>query len=356
MKSVELLTQLLGISSPTYKEQAVVGFIKQWMQAHTPEHNVFLHNDSVVFNFPQQAGKKHIAFVGHSDTVPAFFDPYEDNGRLFGSGASDMKGGVAAFMYFIAANHQALLEAYNVSLIVYAREEGTPLNENGLNDLIKVFPDYIQSIDLAIVGEPTNLTVQLGCVGSIHARIRTTGIAAHSARPWDGENAIYKAAPIITALANIQPLAHEIGGVTFYDTFQLTQASAASGKTTVPDWWEGNVNFRFAPRFNNDEAVAYCIKMLKSCGLKENQIEILDISPGGHVIDSDLYQTVIQKLEVPIEAKQAWTDVAQLTLLGVPAFNFGPGLTSQAHKVDEYINIDDFHAYLTHLSALLESE
>lgn len=57
-------------------------------------------------------------------------------------------------------------------------------------------------------------------------------------------------------------------------------------------------------------------------------------------------------LNRPIEAKQAWTDVAQLSQLGIPAFNFGPGRTNQAHKIDEYVVIDDIHAYFEMLKKL----
>ena len=73
--------------------------------------------------------------MGHTDTVPEFFEPYESNGLLFGSGASDMQSGLAAYLVFIKENLTSL-NNYSITIIIYDKEEGTALHENGLNELI----------------------------------------------------------------------------------------------------------------------------------------------------------------------------------------------------------------------------
>ena len=70
-----------------------------------------------------------------------------------------------------------ILKKYNISLLIYAREEGTPLPDNGLYDLIEFIPEYFDSVDMAIVGEPTDNTIQVGCVGSLHAAVTVKGLA-----------------------------------------------------------------------------------------------------------------------------------------------------------------------------------
>lgn len=348
-----LLKQLLSIPSATFNEQEKTTFILDWLEKHTPPHNCKKFGESVIVTYPRTAHLPTLALVGHSDTVPPFFEVYEDGDKLYGSGASDMQGGVAAFMSFIKDQSDRLFEQFNIIFILYAKEEGTPLQDNGLYELIQAFPEEFKSIDLAIVSEPTNNTIQLGCVGSIHASVSVAGVAAHSARPWDGDNAIYNSLAPIQALSQIKRVAHTIGGVTFYDTFQLTQFSTKNGRTTVPDLCSGNVNFRFAPRFNETEARTYCLDTLINCGFSKESIKITDFSPGGEIHESALYHKAITALNVPIEAKQAWTDVAQFGVLGIPAFNFGPGLTAQAHRPDEYILMSDLTKYMQLLERLL---
>ena len=143
------------------------------------------HNDSLIVKGPFKQGLPHIALIGHSDVVPDHVNVRVDGDKLHGSGASDMKGADACFMYLFKellqnhGDHDGLSKInslqYNVSFILYAREEGTPLVQNGLNDLINKEMDYFKSIDLAIVGEPTNMSIQLGCVGSCHAKVTVHG-------------------------------------------------------------------------------------------------------------------------------------------------------------------------------------
>ena len=86
----------------------------------------------------------------------------------------------------------------------------------------------------------------------------------------------------------------------------------------------------------------------------EKEIFVKDSVFSGKVVESDLFNSIISKLNRPVQAKQAWTDVAQLAQLNIPAFNFGPGLQEQAHKVDEYIHIPDVYEYYNELKKCLK--
>src|SRR5690606_31280680 len=116
------------------------------------------------------------------------------------------------------------------------------------------FPDFFKSIDLAIVGEPTDNTVQLGCVGSLHAKVTVPGLACHSARPWNGENALYKALPFLQRMAALEPVRHEVFGLDFFDVLQITESRSEPGRTSLPGWWQANINYRFAPVRSEAEA------------------------------------------------------------------------------------------------------
>ncbi|PKL77075.1 MAG: succinyl-diaminopimelate desuccinylase [Candidatus Melainabacteria bacterium HGW-Melainabacteria-1] len=348
----KILTQMLAIPSPTGQEQDFVAWLRGQALAFLPGWDILEHSDCLILSSPQRPSLPHIALVGHSDVVPAFFEPRVVDGRLFGAGASDMKGALAAFWHLLVEHADALCRSQNVSLIVYSREEQTPLVENGLYHLLQAFPAFFQSLDLAIVGEPTDNTLQLGCVGSIHARVTVKGLACHSARPWNGENALYKAIPFLQAMAALEPVRHTVFGLDFFDVLQVTESSSEPGRTSLPGWWRANVNFRFAPVRSEAEAQVELTAHLLNFGIAAEGIEIFDSVPAGSVIESALFRRTLERLDLPLQAKQAWTDVAQLTAREIPAFNFGPGLTAQAHKADEYILLSDLADYYQHLLRL----
>lgn len=342
---IELLTKLLSIPSPTFQEREIADYMKAWMFENYSNVEVTDFKDSLICHFPKTEGLKHICLVGHSDVVPAHFEPYVDGDKLHGSGVSDMLSAIAAFMDVMKDHAEEVLKKFNISILIYSREEGTKMEDNGLHDLIAEFPEYFNTVDLAIVGEPTDNTIQIGCVGSCHAEVIVKGMACHSARPWNGENALYKALPLINAFSKIEPEKHTLFGVDFFDVMGITESHSEKGRTSLPGYWRGNINFRYAPVYTIEEAETKLINLVDELNVPGLTLEILDTSPCGSVIETDLFKESVEKLGAEVCAKQAWTDVAQLTAHGISAFNFGPGLTSQAHKEDEFAMISDIVTY-----------
>jgi succinyl-diaminopimelate desuccinylase len=342
---IEFIQQILSIDSPTFKEAEIVKFFKTWIEKELSNFSVEELNNNLIVTSKGDDSNPHICFVGHSDIVPKYFKPTIENNRLHGSGASDMKSAVGVFLWFLKEHGETLQKTTNISLIIYAREEGTAIHDNGLFEIIEKKESYIRSIDLAVVGEPTDNTIQLGCVGSIHATVTIPGIACHSARPWNGENALYNSLPFITYFSKLTPKKHTIFNVDFFDVISITECGSEPGRTSIPGFWTCNVNYRYSPNRSLEEAkkelISYCIK----AGAKFENITIKDSVYAGSVIQSELFNTITNKIQVEKQAKQAWTDVAQLSNLNIPAFNFGPGLTAQAHKKDEYILISDIETY-----------
>jgi succinyl-diaminopimelate desuccinylase len=345
----KLVNDILAIKSPTFHEHECLKFCEKWITTNT-SLKITRIQDNLIASSPSSE-KPHFAFVGHLDVIPEYFTPTENNGHIYGAGASDMKGGLAGFLWFIKENEQELLNKYQLSIILYSREEGTKIEDNGLYEVIQNQHHFLQTIDLAIIAEPTNNTIQLGCVGSIHATITIPGKAAHSARPWDGENALYNAVPVIDYFSKIKPYKHNISGVTFTDVISITESQTEKGRTTIPGYWCANINLRYSPTHDNGEEIL--INHCKKAGVNEENIEVRDHAPAGNIINSEVLEQTIKQLSQPIEAKQAWTDVAQLSQLGIPAFNFGPGLTEQAHKPNEYIEYKMLRDYVKILERLI---
>jgi succinyl-diaminopimelate desuccinylase len=271
--------------------------------------------------------------AGHLDTVPAQGNaaPREDGGRLYGLGSSDMKSGLAVMMA-LAREGGGAAARFDLAWVFYDCEE-VAFERNGLRRLLGELP-WLRSAALAILLEPTDCAAELGCLGSLHAEVTVRGRAAHSARPWLGENAIYRALPVLERLAAIDPKPVVIGGVTYWETLQVTTAAAGIGRNVIPDALRLNVNFRFAPPRSAEEAVAEVRALFPA----DAGFEVVDLSPPAPpATDAPVMAEFLGRFGLERRAKQAWTDVAQFAAAGVPALNFGPGVPELAHRTDESV-------------------
>ncbi len=348
----QTIFNLLDIPSPTFKEGPLCDFIQERLAHKNPSA---LHRDDngIIATFIGNTKFKTIALVGHTDVIPEYVKPYEEGTRLYGSGASDMQAGLGCFLHLVEVDIQDILEVYNVVFIAYNREERTSLEQNGLYSMLSTYPKIFKTIDAAIVGEPTNNTIQLGCVGSLHVGVTVKGEAAHSARPWLGENALYKALPLLQHIEQQTPVKDQLDDLIFTEVMSVTECSVPEGRTTVPDQCWLNINYRFGPTKTESQAWDHMLECIKSSGITDYTYEKIDSVPSGKVINSPLLKNLYQGLQMPIQAKQAWTDVAQLSAAGIPCFNCGPGLQEQAHKTNEYVDLLGVDQYYTVLKKVL---
>jgi succinyl-diaminopimelate desuccinylase len=222
----------------------------------------------------------------------------------------------------------------DLTLVFYEREEG-PYAENVLGPMIDNFP-ALHALELAICLEPSDNRLQLGCMGSLHATISFEGRTAHSARPWEGENAITKAASLLAELAAREPNLVLVDGMEFREVMTPTLANGGRGRNVVPDKFELNLNYRFAPGKTPQQALAEVEAMVGA----RAKVLATDLSPAGRPHrQHPLVQRLIGCGVKAVERKQAWTDVARFDQIGVPAVNFGPGLNAQAHQHNEFTEL-----------------
>ena len=277
--------------------------------------------------------KPAVLLAGHLDTVPLQendFPPRRSDGRIYGRGASDMKGALAVMIELWRALPRAELPV-ELLMLFYDREEG-PIADNGLLPAVEKRPD-LRKAKLALCLEPTDLVLQLGCCGSMHATLTFSGRSAHSARPWQGENAIHKAGALLQHLATQAPREVRIGELTYREVMSITRIDGFTGRNVVPAKCELNLNYRFAPGRTVQQAEQEIANLAQRHGAA---YAITDRAPSGPaILDNPLLQELRALTAAPVEAKQAWTDVAQLALLGIPAANFGPGEQAQAHQRNE---------------------
>lgn len=324
--------ELCAISSVTGDENRICTHVEEWARARFSRDEVRRIGNALTVVPSLPAGQHPmVGLFGHLDTVkPSDDQPLEiRDGRVYGCGASDMKAGLSVMMEMLERRNR-----YGCDLVAvfYDREEG-PSSESGLPAVL----EHLPRLDLAVVLEPTANKPQLGCVGGIHARVRFRGRRAHSARPWHGDNAIYKALPLLHRLQAQEPREVIVDGLPFYEVMTPTVAATDNSPNVVPDVLMINLNYRFAPNRTEESARRVLVKMVGG----EGDIEIVDVAPPGAVVRSHpLVMQWIDRTQLVPEPKQAWTDVARMTAIGIPALNMGPGDPAQAHQAGEWVAVE----------------
>ncbi|MGH3440646.1 MAG: succinyl-diaminopimelate desuccinylase [Nitriliruptorales bacterium] len=352
MDVIERLLELCSIPSVTGQE---AGLADELAHRYADEEPIRV-GDSVVVGRPDD--RPLVLLVGHIDTVPPTDEDrearIEERGGveiLVGRGTSDMKSGVAVAEALFADRELRERSPYGLALVLYAREEG-PAAENELADVLEEVA-WLGDADLALVLEPTDLEVQLGCTGSLQAELVFAGRQAHSARPWHGESAITRALPVLAELAERQPVEVDVDGISYRDVLSATQAWTDNPKNVLPGSFTVNVNLRFAPSRGLDEAE----EELRAWVGDRARMEVVDRAPPAPPrLDAPLVAAFMDRVRDAKGGKQGWTDVARFAEVGVPALNFGPGLTAQAHQAGEHVRVADVRDALNSVRAFLEGK
>jgi succinyl-diaminopimelate desuccinylase len=332
----DTLLDLTRIPSPIGEEAALCDHVEKRLAASLGSDAITRFHDSLIVHAARREGAPRIALVGHLDTVRTQHDgPARVEGnRLYGAGASDMKSGLAIMIELVERLDLDALPC-DLRLIFYEREEG-PFEENRLGPILDSFPE-LHELDLAVCLEPSDNEMQLGAMGSLHVTLTFHGRTAHSARPWQGENALYKAAEFLRELEQREPADVEIDGYLFREVMTPTLLQGGRARNVVPGTAELNVNFRFAPGQTPEQALDEVRRFVGD----RCDVEATDLSPAGRPHADNPYVRHLMTCGVAnVRSKQAWTDVARFDSVGVPGVNLGPGNAAQAHQPNEYTELD----------------
>jgi succinyl-diaminopimelate desuccinylase len=327
------LLELLKIDSVITTEKEISEFIAQSLKKLTLFHKISA-GLCQIYHTPNKQEKRTLAFYGHLDTVKNQQEkaPYIAEEKIYGCGASDMKGGLAIMLELMQLADQGLDCPYNLIFIFYDQEEG-PYENNGLEVLLDRY-DLLKNCDLAFVLEPTNNLIQVGCLGGLHAEVVFQGKSAHSARPWEGDNALHKAGDLLSRLKSLSPKKVTFQNLDYFEVINATQARTNNSRNSIPADFTLNLNYRFAPGKRINEAKDELRSLVdSSCDLK-----FIDECPAAKIpVDNELLKKFQELHNLTYEPKQAWTDIARLDLHGIPAVNCGPGTPAQAHQKNEWI-------------------
>ena len=299
-----------------------------------------------------------LVLLGHTDVVPTGpreawasdpFAPEIRDGVLYGRGAADMKGSVAAFVValedFVAAHPR---HAGKVAMLLTSDEEGDAID--GVRKVADVFRERGERIDWCITGEPSSKDalgdlLRVGRRGTLSATLTVRGIQGHVAYPDKARNPIHQAMP---ALAQLAAKRWDEGYESFPPTsLQISNINAGTGANNViPGELQALFNLRYNPHWNAAQLESECEAVLRAHGLEYS----VHWHRGGepfHTPEGALRQAAREVLAtfaggaLPEESTGGGTSDARfIAPLGAQCIEVGP-VNASIHKVDEHVRVAD---------------
>src|SRR3954466_7952192 len=245
MQEQALAERLISYETDTPEGiRACAGFVKGWLEARDVEVKDGVNNELPVLaaTVGAEAGPT-VVLHGHLDVVPGFpqqFKPRIQGDRLYGRGAYDMKGGLAAMM--CAVRDLAEQKAVKLHFVCVSDEEADTLEARGSDYLVE--RGYVG--DFAITGEPTDLHIGVQSKGVLALRINVGGKSAHGSTPWLGDNAVLKAIDVFRQISAM-PFARESSEMFDRPSISLGRVMGGDAFNKVPDCCVIDVDIRYLP-------------------------------------------------------------------------------------------------------------
>jgi succinyl-diaminopimelate desuccinylase len=311
-------------------------------------HEFGVARTNLVARLETGKGKLPLCLTGHMDTAPLGLgswtrDPFAgeiEGDKIYGRGASDMKGGVAAMVLAALRIARMPKGTAGITLIITAGEE---TGSEGAYHLAAL-GDKLGKAGAIVVGEPTANYPIVAHKGSLWLEARTTGVTAHGSMPDQGINAIYKAVEVISGLQEfdfaISP--HPLLG---RPTINVGTISGGLNINSVPDQAKIGIDIRTIPGLANREIFQ---NLQTHLGADVELWRVVDVDSVATDPAHEWVQQVFQIVEPFLKERPVargvtyFTDASFLT----PAFDnpptiiLGPGEATQAHKTDEFCYVD----------------
>lgn len=296
-------------------------------------------------------------FLGHTDVVPTGpldawdlppFEPTVREGKLYGRGAADMKGGIAAFITaverFIAKHPQ---HKGSIAIMLTSDEEG--IATHGVVKVVEVLEQRQEKIDWCLVGEPsssarTGDVIRVGRRGSLNGKLTVHGIQGHVAYPELAENPIHRFAPALKALTE------EIwdNGNAFFPPTRLQVSNINSGtgaENIIPGRLDAQFNLRFCTELDEATIKARTHAILDKFGFKYDLQWRLSGNPfltskGELITATHAAIKAVCGYETLDDTGGGTSDGRFIAPTGAQVIELGP-INASIHKVNEHIALDD---------------
>ncbi|HEX6153194.1 MAG TPA: M20/M25/M40 family metallo-hydrolase [Solirubrobacterales bacterium] len=343
------------ISYETCEPKAIskaAGFVEGWLEAR----GIGVQRDEarglpVIKAEVGPEGAPTVVLHGHLDVVPGFseqFEPKVEGDRLYGRGAYDMKGAIAAMLMVIAAMREQ--DRVRVRLGIVGDEESEEDSERGSDHLV----DSGFTGDFAITGEPTDLHIGIEAKGVLALRLEVTGTAAHGATPWLGENAVLNAIDVFRSIESL-PFARHSSELFDRPSINLGRIVGGDALNKVPDRCVIDVDIRYLPDQDPEEILS---QVREISGI---EVQALLTRPPATVDRESPYVRALRRSttehhdgEPMSVGRDGASDAVSFLRVGVPAVEFGP-VGAGHHGPGEWVSVSSLETYRQALESFLRA-
>jgi acetylornithine deacetylase len=343
------------LEGPEYLEYQVTAYLEGFFRklgVPSERQSVAPKRDNIVARFVQPGTRRTLVLEAHQDTVPTdnmTIDPFAariEDGRLYGRGACDIKGGMAAMLTaFARVVREKPAAAMNVIMVGSVDEEFTGL---GVQRLVR---DGLAA-NMAVVAEPTRLRIVNAHKGAVRWLVTTRGRSCHSSSPEQGVNAIYRMAGLLVAIEQYAEWLRTSPPDPYLGppTLSVGRIEGGTSVNTVPDRCSIEIDRRVIPGEDPRAIPEQLLTHLKKSVDDQIQFEFSQpwsaspaMSPKG---SEELVSRLGQAIDGVVGSHEVMavpygTDAGPISRSGIPAVVFGPGDIARAHTCDEWVPLEE---------------
>jgi putative selenium metabolism hydrolase len=366
---IGLCRQLLRIKSYSGGEKALAGALEDFFKSHGFDEVTVDHYGNIIGRIRGKRPGRRLLFDGHIDTVPVgdasawTVDPFGGeikDGRIYGRGASDMKGAVAAMACAAASFAETTGRDFAGEVIVAGivhEECFEGVAARAVGEAVK--PDVV------VIGEASRLNVKIGQRGRGEVRVETFGRPAHSANPEKGVNAVYKMCRLIERIRALEPTVHPVLGKGILELTDI-KSSPYPGASVVPEYCRATYDRRLLVGETRESVLAPIQALIDELSAEDSDFKArLGFAEGEEVCYTggtirgerffpgwlyDRNEPFIRDVVSELRRIGFSPEITQYNFCtngsyyageaGIPTLGLGPSEESLAHTVDEYIEID----------------
>lgn len=369
---ISLCKELVSIKSYSGEERFVAETLKGYMLSNGYDEVQIDHYGNVIGKICGNRPGKRLLFDGHIDTVPVgnendwTHDPFKPevvDGKLYGRGTTDMKGAVAAFTaaagFFCKDMKKNFTgEIYIAGVVHEECFEGVAARN--ISDRVR--PDYV------VIGEASNLNLNIGQRGRAEIVVETFGKPVHSANPEKGVNAVYKMSKAIEAIRKITPPEHPVLGKGILELTDI-KSGPYPGASVVPEYCRATYDRRLLPEETKEDVLAPIQKVFKELSREDFQFKAKVSYAVGHErcytgnnIEGERFfpgwlygeeEPFVQDILNELKHMGFDTEITQYNFCtngshyageaGIPTIGMGPSAESLAHTIDEYVELSQLY-------------
>lgn len=350
MDATELTCKLVDINSDSNlkNEIDVSRFIDEYLQSIGIKSEITKFEDGRANVVAEIGEGEGLMLNGHIDTVP-IGNPKEwkygikskiHDGKIYGRGTSDMKGGVASML--AALNKFKFNKAKRKLILAFVADE--EIASKGSSWLLENRKELFDGTKYGIISEPTDLNIQIAQKGQVGMKVKFFGKPAHASRPELGKNAIVDAAKFINELEGSMDKIVEKDKILGKGTINIGTIQGGTAGNVVPDYCELHIDRRVVSKKEKETSVRQMEDIIKDLGLNAEVESLIQLNPFAVNEDSRIVNMLRKISQSGNSVSPGYTESELYNRkAGIECVVFGPGTKSVIHRYNEYVTISNLN-------------